>query len=96
MIPPASTGRDSTSRKEVMSTDQMNSGMRNMVIPFGRMFRMVTIMLIEPRIEEAPARCILRMARSTDGPAWPLMPDRGGYMVQPVPAPSRKVEESRR
>jgi len=55
---------------------------------------MVTIILIEPKIEEAPAKCILRMAKSTEGPAWPLMPDSGGYRVQPVPAPSRKVEES--
>jgi hypothetical protein len=56
------------------------------------MLKIVTIILIEPRIEEAPAKCILRIAKSTDGPAWPLIPLKGGYKVQPVPAPSRNVE----
>jgi hypothetical protein len=43
--------------------------------------------LIAPRIEDAPERCRLKIARSTDGPecAWMLL--RGGYTVQPVPAP---------
>jgi hypothetical protein len=39
---------------------------------------MVTIILIEPRIEEAPAKCILKIAKSTDGPACPLIPLSGG------------------
>jgi hypothetical protein len=56
------------------------------------MFKIVTIMLIEPKIEEAPAKCILKIAKSTEGPAWPLIPLRGGYNVHPVPAPSKKVE----
>jgi len=93
VIPPASTGRERTSKKDVINTDQINRGIRNKVMPFGRILRMVTIILIEPKIEEAPAKCILKMARSTDGPACPLIPDSGGYKVQPVPAPSRKVEE---
>jgi hypothetical protein len=38
----------------------------------------VTIILIAPRIDEAPARCILRIAISTEGPACPLIPLRGG------------------
>jgi hypothetical protein len=42
------------------------------------MFKIVTIILIEPIIDEAPAKCILRIAKSTDGPAWPLRLDKGG------------------
>ena len=31
---------------------------------------MVTIKLIAPNIEEAPAICKLKIAKSTDGPGW--------------------------
>jgi len=47
----------------------------------------VVIKLIEPRIDEAPARCNDRMAKSTDGPLWAMFPASGGYTVHPVPAP---------
>lgn len=37
------------------------------------------------------------MARSTEGPAWARLPDKGGYTVQPVPTPfSTAAEASRR
>jgi len=51
------------------------------------MFRIVTIKLIAPNIEDIPANRKLIIAKSTDGPdrARPL--DKGGYTVQPVPAP---------
>lgn len=39
---------------------------------------MVTIMLIEPMIEDAPAKCILSIARSTEAPACDLIPLSGG------------------
>jgi hypothetical protein len=52
--------------------------MRNIVMPFGRIFIIVTIILIAPRIDEAPARCMLKIAKSTEGPACALMPDKGG------------------
>lgn len=36
------------------------------------------------------------MAKSTEGPAWAMFLDRGGYTVQPVPAPfSTAAEDSR-
>jgi len=96
VIPPAKTGRESTNKNDVIRTDQINSGILNIVIPFGRMLRIVTIILIEPKIEEAPAKCILKIAKSTEGPAWPLIPLKGGYIVQPVPAPSKNVDDKRR
>jgi len=47
----------------------------------------VVIKLIAPRIEEAPAKCKLKIDKSTDAPAWAIPAERGGYTVQPVPAP---------
>jgi len=78
VIAPASTGKDRTSSTEVISTDHKNKGIRNKVMPLGRILRIVTIMLIEPMIDEAPAKCILRIARSTEAPAWPFKLDNGG------------------
>jgi hypothetical protein len=43
--------------------------------------------LIAPAIEEIPAKCKLRMARSTAAPECAITPDKGGYTVHPVPAP---------
>jgi len=52
----------------VTKTDQQNSGKRSIVIPRQRIRIIVTIKLIAPIIEEAPAICRLNIARSTDGP----------------------------
>jgi hypothetical protein len=52
-----------------MKTDHKNNGILNIGMPFGRMFKIVTIILIEPKIEEAPAICMLKIAKSTEGPA---------------------------
>jgi hypothetical protein len=91
-MPPASTGRDNTNKNDVIRTDQINNGIRNNVIPFGRILKIVTIILIEPKIDEAPAKCMLKIAKSTEGPACPFKLLNGGYRVHPVPAPSRKVD----
>ena len=58
-----------------------------MVIPGVLMFRIVVIKLTAPSIEEAPAKCNAKIAMSTEGPACPSLFERGGYIVQPVPAP---------
>jgi hypothetical protein len=50
----------------------------------------VTIKLIAPAIEEAPDRCKLKIAKSTEGPECASIPLKGGYTVQPVPAPTSK------
>jgi hypothetical protein len=50
-----------------------------------------------PKIDEAPARCKEKMARSTEGPAWAKFLARGGYTVHPVPAPfSTAAEDTNR
>lgn len=43
-----------------------------------------------------PAKCKEKMVRSTDAPACARLPAKGGYTVQPVPAPASTAEEARR
>src|SRR6476661_10731150 len=99
VIAPASTGSDNSSRNAVTRTDQANSGILCMVMPGARMLKMVVMKLMAPRIEDAPARWIDRIAKSTAGPGWPEV-DSGAYNVQPVPtplapgSPSTKVDSS--
>src|SRR6202012_3287176 len=97
VMAPASTGSDSSSRNTGTRIDQTNSGILCRVMPGARMLKIVVMKLMAPRIEEAPARCSDRMAKSTAGPGWPEV-DSGAYMVQPGPtrlargSPSTKVE----
>jgi hypothetical protein len=48
---------------------------------------MVLIKFTAPNREEIPARCKEKMAKSTESPLWAKFLLRGGYTVQPVPAP---------
>src|ERR1700692_4047590 len=86
VIAPASTGSDSKSRNTVTRIDHTNSGILCSVMPGARMLKMVVMKLMAPRIDEAPARWIDRMAKSTAGPGWPEV-DSGAYSVQPAPTP---------
>ncbi len=56
VIPPARTGRDRSRRMAVTTTDQTKSGMRSAEQPLGRMLRAVVMKLMDPRIEDTPAR----------------------------------------
>ena len=78
MIAPANTGRDKRSRTAVISTDHTNSGIESRDIEADRIFIMVVIKLIAPRMEEAPARCRLKIAKSTEIPEWNKLPANGG------------------
>jgi len=78
VIAPASTGKESSSRIAVINTDQTKSGMESSLIEEDRMFMMVVIKLMAPRIEEAPARCRLKIAKSIENPEWNRFPARGG------------------
>ena len=68
---PASTGSASSSRNTVTRIDHTNSGILCSVMPGARMLKIVVMKLMAPRIEEAPARCSDRMAKSIAGPGWP-------------------------
>lgn len=78
VIPPARTGRDSRRRIVVTTKDQTNRGIRSAAQPLGRILRAVVMKLMEPRIDETPARWREKMARSTEGPLWEVFPARGG------------------
>jgi len=56
-------------------------------MPFERILMIVVIKLVAPKIDEAPAKCRERIAKSTDGPMWAMFLAKGGYTVHPVPTP---------
>jgi len=56
-------------------------------MPGERILIIVVIKLMAPIIDEAPAICNEKIAKSTDGPACATGPLKGGYTVQPVPTP---------
>jgi hypothetical protein len=55
VIAPAKTGRDKSKRIAVNNTDHTNKGIMSIVIPDERMFKIVVIKLIAPKMEDAPA-----------------------------------------
>jgi hypothetical protein len=87
VIAPARTGKDNSSNTAVISTDHTNSGIESKLLVEERMFMIVVIKLIAPRMDEAPAKCNLKIAKSTEIPEWNKFPASGGYTVHPVPAP---------
>jgi hypothetical protein len=56
VIAAARTGNERRSKKAVTKIDQTKSGMVYISIPRQRIFRIVTIKLIAPMIDEAPER----------------------------------------
>ena len=69
VIAPARTGSDRRSKIAVKNTDHTNNGVRSQVIPAVRMLIIVVIKFTAPKIEDAPARCRLKIERSTEAPA---------------------------
>jgi hypothetical protein len=96
VIAPAKTGKEINNKKAVTQTVQTNNGKRVACMPLQRMLLIVTIKLIAPAIEDAPAKCKLNIAQSTDAPEWANIPLNGGYKVQPVPTPdSMKLDNNK-
>jgi hypothetical protein len=93
VIAPARTGKERSNRTAVIPTDHTNNGMYSIFMKFGRMFIIVVIKLMAPRMEEAPAKWSLKIARSTEIPFWNRFDDSGGYTVHPVPTPVPANEE---
>jgi hypothetical protein len=93
VIAPANTGKDNNNKKAVINTAQTYKGNLCINIPGLRILKIVTIKLIAPKIEDAPAICKLKIAKSTEGPECACPLANGGYTVHPVPAPvSTKLE----
>jgi hypothetical protein len=68
VIAPARTGKESKSKTVVITTDQTNKGIRSKVIPFARILIAVVIKFTDPKIEEIPAKCKEKIAKSTEAP----------------------------
>jgi hypothetical protein len=47
----------------------------------------VVIKFTAPKIDEIPAKCNEKIAKSTELPLWAILDESGGYTVHPVPAP---------
>jgi hypothetical protein len=95
VIAPAKTGNEINSRNEVINIDQTYKGNRCIYNPGLRILKTVVIKLIAPKIEAAPDKCKLKIAKSTEGPECAKILLKGGYTVHPVPAPpSTKVDET--
>jgi len=69
VIAPAKTGRDKSNKIAVIITDQTNKGIRSYEIPSERILITVVIKFTAPRIEEIPAKCKEKIAKSTEAPA---------------------------
>jgi hypothetical protein len=68
VIAPAKTGSEINNKKEVIKRDHTYNGNRYIVIPGNRILITVVIKLIAPKIDAAPDKCKLKIAKSTAGP----------------------------
>jgi hypothetical protein len=78
VIAPPNTGKESKRRKDVIKTDQTYNGILHILIPGALILKMVVIKFIEPKIEAAPDKCRLKIAKSTDGPECACALLKGG------------------
>jgi hypothetical protein len=65
---PAKTGTAKSKINAVTKIDHTNKGILYILCPGLRIFIIVEIKFTAPRIEEAPAKCKLNIARSTAPP----------------------------
>jgi len=68
VIAPARTGKESSNKIAVIKTDHTNRGICSIVIEGLRIFIIVEMKLIAPKIEEIPAKCREKIVKSTAGP----------------------------
>jgi hypothetical protein len=78
VIPPANTGTDNNNSNTVKIILQANKGIRSKVNVTTRILYLVVNILTAPKIEDAPARCNLKMAKSTLLPECPSLLLKGG------------------
>jgi hypothetical protein len=93
VMAPAKTGKDNNNNTAVILTAQQNNDNQCIVLPGARIFPIVVMKFTAPKIDEAPAKCNEKIARSTEGPLWASTDDSGGYTVHPVPAPASTNED---
>jgi hypothetical protein len=68
VIAPANTGNDNNNKIAVKNTDHTNKGNLCIVIPGALIFKTVVIKFMAPKIDEIPAKCKLKIAKSTLAP----------------------------
>jgi hypothetical protein len=95
VIAPAKTGREKRSKNAVIKTDHTNKGNLCIDKPGTLILNMVVIKFIAPSKEETPAKCKLKIAKSTEPPECATIELNGGYTVQPVPAPNSTNDEDK-
>jgi hypothetical protein len=78
VIAPANTGNDNNNKNAVINTAHTYNDNLCINIPGLRILKIVTMKLIAPKIEEAPAICKLNIAKSTEGPECACPLDNGG------------------
>jgi len=78
VIAPANTGNDNINKNAVINIAHTNKGNLCMLIPGALILKIVVIKLTVPKIDEIPAKCKLKIARSTEPPEWNPMLDNGG------------------
>lgn len=78
VIAPASTGSDNNSKIAVINTAHTNKGILCIDIPGALILRIVVIKFIAPRIDEIPAKCSEKIAKSIAPPEWNSIDDNGG------------------
>src|SRR3989344_9499659 len=91
VIAPASTGIVASSRYAVMNQVHTNIGIFISVMPGARIFRIVAMMLIEPRTEDMPSMWMDNSVKSVPSPPWT---DSGGDSVQPPDGPPPRLNKA--
>ena len=87
VIAPANTGNVNNNKTAVTITPHPNRANLCNLIPGVLILAIVVIKFIAPNKLLTPDKCKANIAKSTLGPLWLCNPDKGGYIVQPVPAP---------
>ena len=64
--------------RDRIKTDQANKGVWSNCRPNLRILPKVLIKFTAPKIEETPAKCKEKIAKSTEGPEWAEAPLNGG------------------
>ena len=75
---PAKTGKDNNNNTAVINTAHTNKGNLFIVKRGERIFRIVVIKFMAPNKDEIPAKCKLKIAKSTDPPECAAILDNGG------------------
>jgi hypothetical protein len=65
VIAPARTGKDRSNKNAVINTDHAKRETWCMPMPGARILNIVVMKLMAPSIDEIPAKCKLKMAKST-------------------------------